>query len=80
MRTASFPAPSQVRLRGLLGDALAANLAGRLSHFIAAPGSAPIALYGAAHKCSNHEGDWYGEHAGKCLYASARAANRSADA
>lgn len=80
MRTASFPAPSQVRLRGLLGDALAANLAGRLSHFIAAPDSAPIALFGAAHKCCNHEGDWYGEHAGKWLYAAARAANRSADA
>ncbi len=76
----SFPAPSAVRLQGLLGDALAANLAGRLSHFIVDAGSEPIALFGQAHKCCNEEGDWYGEHAGKWLYAAARAANRSGDA
>lgn len=73
----TFPPPSQVQLHGLLGDALAANLAGRLSHFIEDEQSAPIALFGSAHKCHNHEGDWYGEHAGKWLYAAARAANRS---
>jgi DUF1680 family protein len=77
---AQFPAPSQVQLHGLLGDALAANLAGRLSHFIADEQSEPIALFGHAHKCHNHEGDWYGEHAGKWLYAAARAANRSGNA
>jgi DUF1680 family protein len=76
---ATFPPPSQVRLRGLLGAALDANLAGRLSHFIVDGASAPVALFGQAHKCHNHEGDWYGEHAGKWLYAAARAANRSAD-
>jgi DUF1680 family protein len=76
----TFPPPSQVQLHGLLGDALDANLAGRLSHFIADERSAPIALFGSAHKCHNHEGDWYGEHAGKWLYAAARAANRSGNA
>jgi hypothetical protein len=30
----SFPAPSQVKLGGLLGEALDANRRGRLSHFI----------------------------------------------
>ncbi|MGZ3184938.1 MAG: glycoside hydrolase family 127 protein [Telluria sp.] len=69
-----------VRLRGLLGDALAANLAGRLSHFVTDEHSPAIALFGAAHKCCNHEGDWYGEHAGKWLAAAARAAQRSGDA
>lgn len=74
-----FPAPSQVKLSGLLGEALDANRRGRLSHFIEDQHSPAIALFGAAHKCCNHEGDWYGEHAGKWLYAAARAANRSAD-
>lgn len=75
-----FPEPAAVRLDGVLGDALAANLAGRLSHFIVDAHSEPIALFGQAHKCCNEEGDWYGEHAGKWLYAAARAANRSGDA
>ena len=80
MSPTSFPAPSQVRLQGVLGEALAANLAGRLSHFIVGADSEPIALFGQSHKCCNEEGDWYGEHAGKWLYAAARAANRSGDA
>jgi DUF1680 family protein len=78
-KMASFPPPSRVKLHGLLGEALAANLAGRLSHFIVDEHSEPIALFGQQHKCHNHEGDWYGEHAGKWLYAAARAANRSGD-
>ncbi|MDB5959386.1 MAG: hypothetical protein JWP59_680 [Massilia sp.] len=78
--TAVFPAPQAVKLQGVLGDALAANLAGRLSHFIVDGNSEPIALFGQSHKCCNEEGDWYGEHAGKWLYAAARAANRSGDA
>ena len=73
----TFPPPARVQLHGLLGDALAVNLSGRLSHFIEDEHSAPIALFGSAHKCHNHEGDWYGEHAGKWLVAAARAANRS---
>ena len=76
MAAATFPLPSQVRLGGLLGEALAANAAGRLTHFIEDGHSAPVALFGAAHKCQNHEGDWYGEHAGKWLVAAARAAVR----
>lgn len=75
-----FPAPAAVHLNGLLGEALAANLTGRLSHFIVDGASEPIALFAQSHKCCNEEGDWYGEHAGKWLYAAARAANRSADA
>jgi DUF1680 family protein len=78
--TTMFPAPAQVRLGGLLGEALAANLAGRLSRFIENETSPAIALFGNEHKYHNHEGDWYGEHAGKWLAAAARAANRSGDA
>ncbi|TFW16575.1 hypothetical protein E4L96_16150 [Massilia arenosa] len=79
MTETTFPAPAQVRLYGLLGDALAANLKGRLTHFITDEHSPSIELFGHDHKCCNHEGDWYGEHAGKWLTAAARAANRSRD-
>jgi len=65
--------PQQVTLQGLLGDALAANRNGRLSTFIVDEHSAPISIFGQAHKHQNHEGDWYGEHAGKWLSATARA-------
>ncbi|TDR42441.1 hypothetical protein DFR29_10824 [Tahibacter aquaticus] len=70
----------QTRVGGLLGAALEANLRGRLSHFIAGPDSPAIVLFGAAHRENNHEGDWYGEHAGKWLYAAAKACARSNDA
>jgi len=74
-----FADASQVELDGVLGEALAANLSGRLSRFIVDEGSPAIALFVPAHRDCNHEGDWYGEHAGKWLYAAARAAHRSGD-
>lgn len=72
--------PPAIELHGLLGDALAANLRGRLSHFIVDETSPAIALFSPAHRAQNHEGDWYGEHAGKWLVAAAKAAARSGDA
>ena len=42
--------------------------------------SAPIALFNPANVQHNHAGDWYGEHAGKWLYAAAKAAIRTGDA
>jgi DUF1680 family protein len=72
--------PPQVQLHGLLGAALAANHAGRLSHFIVDPSSPAIAIFAAEHVAQNREGDWYGEHAGKWLYAAAKAAARTRDA
>ena len=71
---------TRVTLEGLFGDALDANRSGRLAHFVVDETSEPIALFGAAHRDHNHEGDWYGEHAGKWLYAAAKAAARSGDA
>ena len=66
-------------LRGLLGDALEANLRGRLSHFIVDEHSPAIALFDPIRREHNRAGDWYGEHAGKWLYAAAKAAARSGD-
>jgi len=70
---------SKVTLGGLLGDALEANRAGRLSHFITDEHSPAIALFAPDTVAVNEEGDWYGEHAGKWLSAAARAAVRAGD-
>ncbi|MEO6003942.1 MAG: beta-L-arabinofuranosidase domain-containing protein [Opitutus sp.] len=72
--------PRDVSLGGLLGQALQANISGHLKTFIQDEKSQPIALFSPAHVAHNHEGDWYGEHAGKWLYAAARAAHRTSDA
>ena len=66
-------APSAVRLDGVFGQMLAANRSGRLRHFIVDEDSPSISIFGQAHKQQNQEGDWYGEHAGKWLSATARA-------
>ncbi len=65
------------RLHGLLGAALDANLRGRLSHFIVDEYSPAIEIFAPARRQNNRAGDWYGEHAGKWLYATAKAAARS---
>lgn len=71
--------PSSIEIHGLLGDALRANAVGRLSHFIVDETSPAIAIFAAEHTARNEEGDWYGEHAGKWLYAAAKAAARTHD-
>lgn len=70
----------QAQLEGPLGDALQASMQGRLSHFIVDEHSPAIAVFAPEHAHANHEGDWYGEHAGKWLVAAARAAGRSGNA
>jgi DUF1680 family protein len=71
----TLPAAGQVRLGGVLGQALEASRAGRLSHFVVDAASPAIALFDPARAEGNQEGDWYGEHAGKWLIAAARAAS-----
>jgi len=73
------PQIPRVLLGGLLGRALAANHAGRLSHFISDETSPAIAIFDPEQVSRNHEGDWYGEHAGKWLYAAAKSAQRGGD-
>lgn len=69
-----------VVLDGVLGEAIEASRRGRLSHFITDADSPAIAIFRPEHTRDNREGDWYGEHAGKWLYAAARAVARSGDA
>ena len=76
---ASFDRSLQVRLGGLLGKALAANRTGRLMHFVTDENSPAIALFSPRQAGKNLEGDWYGEHAGKWLYAAAKAASCTGD-
>lgn len=73
------PPALDVCLGGLLGDALQANLQGRLSHFVVDEHSPAIALFDPIRREHNRAGDWYGEHAGKWLYAATKAAARSGD-
>ena len=70
---------TSITLRGLLGEALDANLHGRLTHFIVDETSPAIALFAPERRALNTEGDWYGEHAGKWLVAAAKAVLRSRD-
>lgn len=69
----------KVELRGLLGEALEANRHGRLSHFIVDEKSPAIEIFSPERRQHNIEGDWYGEHAGKWLYAAAKSASRDGD-
>nr|WP_295383009.1 beta-L-arabinofuranosidase domain-containing protein [Pseudoxanthomonas sp.] len=73
-------AAGAVVLEGVLGEAIEASRRGRLSHFITGADSPAIAIFKPEHTRDNQEGDWYGEHAGKWLYAAARAVARSGDA
>lgn len=71
--------PLRVRLDGPLGTAVTASQRAHLTQFIQDAGSPAIALFAPARVCCNHEGDWYGEHAGKWLIAASRAVQRSGD-
>jgi DUF1680 family protein len=76
----TFPASARIQLGGALGQALAASQSAHLAHFIQDEASPAIALFCPEHTRNNHEGDWYGEHAGKWLCAAARAVQRTGDA
>ncbi len=75
----NFPSPAQVRLDGPLGRALALSQTAHLARFIQDQDSPPIALFCPEHTAHNHEGDWYGEHAGKWLCAAAQAVERTGE-
>ena len=75
-----FAPPGAVRMGGILGQALNANHRGRLANFILDEKSPAIALFTPEHANVNRSGDWYGEHAGKWLWAAAKAGARTRDA
>ncbi len=75
-----FASPDRVHLHGALGEAVDANVRGRLRGFVQDEGSPAIALFDPERCAVNTAGDWYGEHAGKWLWAASRAAARTGDA
>lgn len=68
----TFAPPGTVTLGGPLGDAVSANRTGRLATFITGSDSPAIAIFAPETVLANEGGDWYGEHAGKWLFAAAR--------
>jgi DUF1680 family protein len=75
-----FPPLSDVRWDGVLGDAITASCENRLKHFIVDETSVPIALFSEEQAEKNTTGRYWGEHAGKWLFAASRAAARTGDA
>ena len=76
----TFPFAGPARLGGILGRAIDASRVAHLARFIADERSPAIALFHPQCAAHNHEGDWYGEHAGKWLCAAARAVRATGDA
>lgn len=74
-----FVAPPDIAVGGVLGEALSASRKGRLAKLPAWNDGALIKMFGASVKNNHHKTDWYGEHAGKWLYATARAATHDAE-
>ena len=54
----TFVEPNAVTLGGPLGDAVAANRAGRLSTFVTGPDSPAIAIFDPETVAANEGGDW----------------------
>lgn len=75
-----FSAPGEVRWEGVLGEAITASYEKRLKHFIVDETSVPIALFSETQAEQNTTGRYWGEHAGKWLFAASRAAARTGDA
>jgi len=70
---------SKMEVGGILGKALDASVNGRLKQFIKDANSEPIRLFDRTVAAKETEKNWKGEHAGKWLYAAARAAHRTGD-
>lgn len=75
----TLTAPADVRLGGWLGRAVDASAEQRLKVFIRDETSEPIALFLPEKAEQNTDGRYWGEHAGKWLFAASRAAARTGD-
>ena len=64
---------------GILGEAIDANVSGRLSTFITGSDSPAIALFNEDRQETENIRNWNGEHAGKWLTAASKAAMRTGD-
>ncbi len=75
----SLISPSNVSLKGILGKALELSEHGRLRSLPTWNNGTLITMFTAEARSRNVTTDWYGEHAGKWMYATALAAVRTGD-
>ncbi len=71
--------PSDISVQGFLGEELKSSESGRLMALPSWQGGALISLFTSESRLNNKKTDWYGEHAGKWLYATALAVARTGD-
>jgi DUF1680 family protein len=69
--------PSQVTVRGLLGESISLSEKGRLRSLPEWKDGQLIKMFSVEERKKNTTPDWYGEHAGKWLYTAALAAQRT---
>jgi hypothetical protein len=77
--TMEFPLISDVKVDGVLGQAIENSISGRLKTLPGWNEGELINMFSLESRLSNTTNDWYGEHAGKWLITSSRAAYRSGD-
>jgi uncharacterized protein len=75
--TDRFLSPSDVRIKGLLGQAINQSENGRLLSLPTWNDGALIKMFSVEARSKNNTTDWFGEHGGKWLYAAALAAKRT---
>jgi DUF1680 family protein len=72
-----FLKPSEVQVGGILGKAISISEQGRLTSLPGWNNGTLVNMFSVASRNANNTTDWYGEHAGKWLYSTALAANRT---
>jgi DUF1680 family protein len=75
----SYVEPSAVKVNGLLGDVIASSRNGRIKALPSWHDGELITMFSKEVKSHHNKMDWYGEHAGKWLYAASHAARQSGD-
>ena len=74
-----FPDPEAVNIKGFLGDAIKISEQGRLLSLPCWNDGQLIKIFSPESRLKGTTNDWYGEHAGKWLYSTALAVNRTSD-
>ena len=74
-----YPEPDQIKVGGILGQAISASRQGRLQSLPFWNDGELVKMFSAEIRDNHHKTDWYGEHGGKWLYTASIAARQSGD-
>lgn len=74
-----YLAPDEIKVNGLLGDAIASDRKGRIAALPKWKDGELITMFSKEVKDHHDKMDWYGEHGGKWLYTASHAAKHSKD-